>query len=475
MEQQNNVASRKLLLLRTLGISETAIESLQNGTAELGDVMKARIAESTADERDVTQCAIVCQNIKMDGASYEELDPEPYLERIASMKATGGMFADDPRYIARDQLSEINKPVSDPTPGSSEPGGFTSDPSEPFRSSPIGPASVAGAKPIIVSIFPHPVIRGLARFVDMMIYILIANLLFRFVLKTEPVTITALTSSGVGAIAIWWQFLIYVMMFTLEPVMLHLFGTTPGKLIFGLKLYAGDGSKLTWKQAFTRSFRLFRFGFGFCIPFYSFIRICVSLIACSRRQPLAWDLEIRYTAPQKKRVYAIPLVILVIMLISTIDTLSSSIAEIPKNDLPLTVEQFEENCAHVVQYDSIVFSDVPDYSIEYDGSGHVKSVSYEVSLSNEEYIYEKYYAMFVAFLAFVGPSPEADLVSLNPTIVHTLFDNCFAEYSIDYAGFRISNTVEMIGYSRNVLQNYLYRSADSDVHTYHQVFTITLK
>lgn len=508
MEQHEKVASRKVLLLRTLGISEATIESLRNGSAELGEVMKARIAESTADNNDFTQCAIVCQNIKMDGASYDTLDPEPYLEHIASLKASGGKFADDPMYISTHSGRhghDIPSPdvQQDIASGNSPAGSFTmgTDGSTQQDNSPeagastdsgtmagsyqpgmgfdrtVGGASAAfrGAKPVIVSVFPHPFIRSLARFIDLMIYIFIANLLFRFILKTEPVTLAVLTSESAGVVTLWWQALIYVMMFTLEPVMLHLFATTPGKLLFGLKLYGANGSKLTWKEAYRRSFRLFRFGFGFCIPFFSFIRICMSLIACGRKQPLPWDVEIRYTAPKKLRFIAFPVALLLLLAISSLDTLTSSAGEIPSNSLPLTREQFEENCSHIVRYDSIVFSEVPDYVIGYDESGHVKSITYEISCEDDEYIYEKYYGMYVAFMAFVGASPDSGLVALSPTIIDLCFGNCFETYSYEYSGFRITNTVEMTGYSRNIIQNYLYRSADSDIHTYHQIFNITLQ
>ena len=90
-----NDHDKKLLLLRVLGLSPDVILRLQNGEILLTDALSERIREVMNNPDDTTQCAIVCQNIRQDGASYETLEPDKYLEHINELKAGGGRFADD--------------------------------------------------------------------------------------------------------------------------------------------------------------------------------------------------------------------------------------------------------------------------------------------------------------------------------------------------------------------------------------------
>ena len=57
-----------------------------------------------------------------------------------------------------------------------------------------------------------------------------------------------------------------------EPVLLARLGTTPGKFLMGLRAAAENGARLTWREAFYRTWTVLKKGSGFYIPVYCLVR-----------------------------------------------------------------------------------------------------------------------------------------------------------------------------------------------------------
>lgn len=110
----------------------------------------------------------------------------------------------------------------------------------------------------------HPWRRWLAKQVDVLILGLGGLFLFAFV--AEAVAPGAVSYEALDNVVL--SSLIVSFFWVLaETIVLPLVGTTPGRLVFGIRLRRIDGGKLTLLQAFGRSFLVFLVGMGGGIPF----------------------------------------------------------------------------------------------------------------------------------------------------------------------------------------------------------------
>ena len=75
----------------------------------------------------------------------------------------------------------------------------------------------------------------------------------------------------------------------IEPLLLHLFGTTPGKWLMGLRVTDENGQRLPLAAAWRRTWRALWYGYGGFIPVYSIVRLYTSWKAEQAEQPLEWE------------------------------------------------------------------------------------------------------------------------------------------------------------------------------------------
>ena len=80
-----------------------------------------------------------------------------------------------------------------------------------------------------------------------------------------------------------------VTMLVLEPLLLHLFGTTPGKWLMGLRVTDENGQRLPLAAAWRRTWRALWYGYGCFIPVYSIVRLYTSWKTEQAEQPLEWE------------------------------------------------------------------------------------------------------------------------------------------------------------------------------------------
>lgn len=85
--------------------------------------------------------------------------------------------------------------------------------------------------------------------------------------------------------SIWLSILGMVTMLVLEPLLLHLFGTTPGKWLMGLRVTDENGQRLPLAAAWRRTWRALWYGYGCFIPVYSIVRLYTSWKAEQAEQP----------------------------------------------------------------------------------------------------------------------------------------------------------------------------------------------
>ena len=138
----------------------------------------------------------------------------------------------------------------------------------------------------------HPWIRYFARMLDLGIYGTLWALVEKLVLRWYIGN-----SLGENLINIVFTM---ALMLALEPVLLSVWGTTPGKWLFGLRLRTQEGETVAYRDALSRTVGLLKWGMGFDIPIYSLVCRYRSYKKCRAGETPAWDEELSYTVKTYK-------------------------------------------------------------------------------------------------------------------------------------------------------------------------------
>lgn len=194
----------KIKLLRQLGVSLFKIKCLQKGSVEFSQVIDEHIKSLEERIMQDTRAIHVCTQMQEDGALYGSLDTERYF-RLLQMPILNGSA------------------------------GYT----EPIRKE------------------SHPWRRHIARMLD---YGVIKAFLLLFL-----ITLVRIRPFGSLLIAMA-EFATYFLAVPIFALMLHFWGTTPGKWVMGIRIENINGGKLSFYDAFTREKDIIWSGFGFFIP-----------------------------------------------------------------------------------------------------------------------------------------------------------------------------------------------------------------
>lgn len=97
----------------------------------------------------------------------------------------------------------------------------------------------------------------------------------------------------------WWKFgasvLVLLLMLLLEPLTLSLFATTPGKLIFGIRVTDPDGKKLRYNAALERTWGVLWEGMALRIPLLELYFTYRALSDAEEGETLPWEWESELT------------------------------------------------------------------------------------------------------------------------------------------------------------------------------------
>lgn len=284
----------KIKLLRQLGMGLDKIKELQSGKADLQSVLAEQIHILERRIQEAQRARLVCMQMQTDKASYGTLDVQHYLN-----------------VLQTPQITPVKKE-------------FTERICREY----------------------HPFRRFLARWAD---YCLAGNLLqflFIVLLKVRPYS---------NLLANTLTFLAPFLMVPVGALMLHLWGTTPGKWCMGLHVESENGGKLTFSAALDREWCVLRDGFGFGVPLWIYWRLYKSYREYQERE-LDWDWESEYSYDPgsiKRKAATATLAAVIVSLIVT----STAFQFQPKYRGDLTVAEFSANYNH---YKTLLYS-------EYDG------------------------------------------------------------------------------------------------------------
>lgn len=87
-------------------------------------------------------------------------------------------------------------------------------------------------------------------------------------------------------LAIWWCWLVWVL---IESVCISMFGTTPGKYLFSLRITSRDEKPLSFQKALSRSFRVWLFGLAGGVPLVSLVTMGFAFARFKEKGITVWD------------------------------------------------------------------------------------------------------------------------------------------------------------------------------------------
>ena len=335
----------KIKLLRRLGVPVEELKELRRGSRSLSEALDRRLAELAGERGTLERVERVCGDLRRSGESFETLDPGTYLSAL-----------DAPALPAADGEAWWKAP-----------------------SAPALPASDA-----------LPVYTGLTRR-------LLARLFDEWGLTFALLAVIALTGhnpSLASGLAI--RFAVEVIWLFLEPLLLCLFGATPGKALLGLRITGRSGEKLTYSQGFTRHLLLLWHGEGAFIPIWSWIQMFRTANRCWNDEPQPWDTDTAYTAaPFRPLRHAAGFVLASVLVLACAEA-ANSYSQLPPNRGDLTVAEFAENynrqAAYIGQSSTWILDETgawkraPDppgtFVVDLDGSWHLDH-DFRYTLENE--------------------------------------------------------------------------------------------
>lgn len=280
--EQDLVVLEKIKLLRRLGVTVEELKALCAGKTELGPVLERRLGEMKAERQTLDRVEQVCGELRSSGETFATLDAPKYLRAL------------DEGNVPAPKLPEIDK------------------------------------LPAVYS----PWRRFFARSFDEMLWGLLLALVFCLAGKNPN-----LIEEKIGVL---WTILTVLLALGLEPLLISLFGTTPGKALLGMRLAAADGSRLSLPESYSRHMVMLWHGVGFYIPIWSWIQMWRSAKRGWNEEPQPWDAEVAYIAPPFEWKFVAFMAAAAVAVLVGSEAVNSY-SQLPPNRGDLTVAEFAEN------------------------------------------------------------------------------------------------------------------------------------
>lgn len=382
----------KVKLLRQLGVPLCKIKELHQGSGDFSVVLQEQIRFLEQQITDNTKAKRVCLEIQRTRVAYSDLDAQVYLKMLQSQ-------------------------------------------TEPLRLSYQEPLNKES----------HPVRRFLARSIDIAWLAALINFLVIVIFRIRPISNMFLTA--IGALS-------YLAIIPIEAVLLHLWGTTPGKWAMGIHIENINGGKLTYHDASVRGMYIIRYGYGFGIPIWSLWKLYNSY-KDGDDNPWNEESEIIYddwSGIRKATFLALVTLTLLTRVFAGFDII------LPQHRGNIQINQFVSNYnsyEHIFGYGDnyyimkldgtwdtragdgpIVIIGPADHEREafsYDSEdGYITGIHFEDRWENPNFMDALPYYCKCAIFAFVGSRPECtyrDILNLDGELVPKFYDTLETESS----------------------------------------------
>lgn len=405
---------KKIKLLRSLHFSLEEIKALQSGSRELSEVLDRQIAKLQQEKTQTEHSQELCRVMRDDGVRYKTLDAQRYLGILEQ----GGM----PMLPEQDALAEVRAPGR----------------------------------------------RFFARWMDLLFYTVVWYVFLALVLGVN----VFMRSAG-GRI---WDNIVdnivtTLLMLLAEPVLLALFGTTPGKWILGLRVTDNEGKRLSMEEARARTWKMLLYGMGLDIPIWNLIRLWKSYRGCMEGETQEWEYHSAVTL-KDERGWRIAAYLGAVVFLSVVPAYAYNVSALPKNRGDLTVAQFSENYNHYTKfygYASKYYLDSEGRWIEDRSQGNViigpagheqpawqfmetdgimTGVSFSVtSHGGNEWVSGYQKEMILSMLAFAGARKENNIFSREmKKAVEAVGEASFESFELSVCGVRVTCEAAYSGY-----------------------------
>ena len=223
----------KIKLLRQLGLSLDQIRQIKQGSGDISAALDAQLPTLNDQIDTKRRASEVCQQMRAANVTYQSLDAPYYLDQLSRPS----------------QSPLLTPPFQERLPKEH-----------------------------------HPLRRFAARMLDFALMEAGALFLLFVLLRLRPLP----TGKALSLVS-------YLLMLPTLPanaLFLHLWGTTPGKWIMGIRLEHMEGGRLSFSQALHREWRVFWLGLGFYAPLISLWRMYRSAKIYSDTGVTPWDEDI---------------------------------------------------------------------------------------------------------------------------------------------------------------------------------------
>lgn len=290
---------KRIKLLRSLRIPLEEIKALHNDSDDLLHTLDRHIAALNAERQGIDRSARVCRDMRADGVTYQTLDAQKYLDALDHTVEEAALSAD------------VIPPVR--SPGR----------------------------------------RFFARMLDLLLYTALWGSFLELLSGSSAIQ----NSTGSGLLNTVMSLLIMVL---LEPLLLHLWGATPGKWIMGLSVTDSDGVRLSYSAGFSRTLSVLWYGMGGYIPIYRLIRLWKSYKACDEGSGLPWEVETSLSLRTQKRWRAPVLACAYIIVVLGAMVLTITAAQLPRHRGDITTAEFCDNFNRLAAYHGFHFGGTLD-------------------------------------------------------------------------------------------------------------------
>ena len=428
----------KIRLLRELHLDIDTIRLVQKGELPLDRALFTLLTKLEGDKTALDKAVEVCRELERAGVEYGALEPKPWLE----------------------QLAQPGRPQLTPPPKTVE------------------QYDVRPRQEWVEYASSHSVMRWLARGLDTALWAVAVNAVLMVGFHWNGTARSSFLEWAVNVLCI-------AVTLIAEPFLLHFWGWTPGKRIFGLKLRGPSGDKVTLEEGFARSWRVFWYEFLFLVPLVNLVLIGVCIYRRYHDEDLPWDKggEYQYTQEDQRLpwlkyiagwVVTFGLMLAVVLL-----------ARLPAHWGSLTAEEYYDNVNRYLTmmtnstdrldenggwtHGSISFGDLPDIQLELE-NGLVTGVtlieeSQDMLFRQENTIYQ------IGLLAFAAAK--------RGTLPHAydqwtgLFPERIGDFETELDGILVSQEVEYEGYNVSSDGNLLSTQLNGD-QVYRRTVTISL-
>ena len=279
-----------------------------------------------------------------------------------------------------------------------------------------------------------------------------------------------------------------VLMLLIEPILLHLFGTTFGKWLFGIFVISDRGGKIPLGKAKTRTIRAVCLWHG-DYRLKGFFRLVDMVEVAYFGGPLDWDYESDTSVVVKdKKIWRIILSFVVTISLCMVLLCCYYRVEMPKYRGNLTKAQFIENYNRLSKFYNIEDRFLDEHGIWQEKQkqivtiyiegeppvypkrmniveteGIVTEVSFSVEMENRESSASSYTdIMQNAVMAFIGASKEISILEHQDRqeLINYIQENSYKDFSFAKAGIVVSCDIEMQGYE--VFANQFYRPKEEE-------------